>query len=33
VFGDPWIAANNMASCCVCRTGSGESHDWARYNR
>jgi hypothetical protein len=32
VFGDPWIAANNSAGCCICRSGPGESPGSKRHN-
>ena len=32
VFGDPWIAANNLAGCCICRSGPGELPGWKRHN-
>jgi hypothetical protein len=33
VFGDPWIATNNLAGCCICRSGWGESPGSKRRNR
>ena len=32
VFGDPWIAANNLAGCCICRSGPGGLPGWKRHN-
>jgi hypothetical protein len=33
VFGDPWIAANNVAGCCICRNELGHWLDWPQHDR